>query len=106
MVGKIPTTEPPLSMIEKISIALPLEMVAHVRQAVEVGEYASTSEVIRDALRDWSLKRAQRQQGMEELRKVWQEAMRDETPGIPMDDVLERLERRYRSLADAPRSQR
>ena len=37
--------------VEKISIALPPEMVAVVRQAVETGEYASSSEVVRDALR-------------------------------------------------------
>ena len=40
--------------VEKISIALPPEMVAVLRQAVETGEYASSSEVVRDALRDWT----------------------------------------------------
>jgi antitoxin ParD1/3/4 len=33
-------------------IALPTEMAAVVRRAVEAGEYSSKSEVIRDALRD------------------------------------------------------
>ena len=33
-------------------------MAATVRGAVEGGEYASTSEVVREALRDWTLKRA------------------------------------------------
>src|ERR1019366_5251739 len=44
--------------VEKISIALPPEMVAVVRQAVETGEDASSSEVFRDALRDWRQKRS------------------------------------------------
>ena len=43
---------------EKISIALPSEMVAVVRGAVATGEYASSSEVVRDALRDWTHKRS------------------------------------------------
>jgi antitoxin ParD1/3/4 len=43
--------------VEKISIALPPEMAANVREAVETGEYASTSEVVRDALHEWMLKR-------------------------------------------------
>ncbi len=93
-----------MATIEKISIALPLEMVSIVRQAVDEGEYASSSEVIRDALRDWTLKRTLRKQGLEELRHVWHQALQDKTPGIPLDDVLDRLERKYQALADQARS--
>jgi antitoxin ParD1/3/4 len=46
-----------MSNIEKLSIALPHEMVEAIREAVEQGEYVTTSEVIRDALRDWRFKR-------------------------------------------------
>lgn len=87
--------------IDKISIALPPEMVSLVRQAVETGEYASSSEVVREALRDWSHKRTLRQQGLEELRRVWQQAVEDKSPGIPADEVLDRLERKYQAIADA-----
>ncbi|MEO8280830.1 MAG: ribbon-helix-helix protein, CopG family, partial [Ideonella sp.] len=55
------------STAEKISIALPAEMVAIVRSAVETGEYASSSEVVRDALRDWTRKRRLQRQGVLEL---------------------------------------
>lgn len=89
-----------MTTAEKISIALPPEMVAIVRNAVATGEYASSSEVIRDALRDWTYKRNLRQQGVAELRKLWQEALQDKTPGIGADDVLERLERKYQAIAD------
>ena len=89
-----------MTTAEKISIALPPEMVAIVRNAVATGEYASSSEVIRDALRDWTYKRNLRQQGVAELRKLWQEALQDKTPGIGADDVLERLERKYQTIAD------
>lgn len=87
--------------VEKISIALPPEMASLVRQAVETGEYASNSEVIRDALRDWTRKRTLRQQGIDELRRVWSQAVEDNSPGIPADEVMDRLERKYQALADA-----
>lgn len=90
-----------MTTAEKISIALPPEMVAVVRGAVATGEYASSSEVVRDALRDWTHKRSLRQQGVVELRQVWQEAMRDKRPGADVDDVLDRLERKYQAIADA-----
>lgn len=90
-----------MSTAEKISIALPAEMVHMIRNAVATGEYASSSEVVRDALRDWTLKRNLRQQGVEQLRELWQEARADETPGVCADEVLDRLERKYQAMADA-----
>ena len=102
LVGKIPTARSDMAVtVEKISIALPPEMVAQVRQAVETGEYASSSEVVRDALRDWTYKRRLQQKGLEELRELWLEARKDNTPGVPAEDVLDRLERKYQAIADA-----
>jgi DNA-damage-inducible protein J len=34
------------------------------------------------------------------LRRLWQEAAQDTSPGLSPDDVLDRLERKYRALAD------
>jgi antitoxin ParD1/3/4 len=76
-------------------------MVALVRQAVETGEYASSSEVVRDALRDWTHKRQLQQNGITELRQIWQEAREKNAPYVPADDVMERLERKYQAIADA-----
>ena len=86
--------------VEKISIALPPEMVAQLRQAVATGEYASSSEVVRDALRDWTQKRQLRQNGLVELRQLWQQALADKSPGVPADQVFEALERKYLAMAD------
>ena len=86
--------------LEKISIALPPEMLADLRKAVETGEYASTSEVVRDALHEWTLKRSLRWQSLEELRSLWRQAHEDKTPGAPVDEILDRLERKYKVLAD------
>jgi antitoxin ParD1/3/4 len=43
--------------IERMTITMPSEMAAVVKEAVDTGDYASSSEVIRSALRDWKLKR-------------------------------------------------
>jgi antitoxin ParD1/3/4 len=86
--------------VEKISIALPPEMAAQVRQAVEAGEYSSSSEVIRDALREWTYKRQLQQNGIEELRELWREARRSSKSGAPAQKVLDRLERKYQAMVD------
>ncbi|HUY81724.1 MAG TPA: type II toxin-antitoxin system ParD family antitoxin [Acidobacteriaceae bacterium] len=88
-----------LPAIKKISIALPSNMVAVVREAVETGEYASSSEVVRDALRDWTERRRLRQQAVDELRQIWQQARKRRTPGKPAEEVLDRLEHKFRTMA-------
>ncbi len=70
--------------VEKMSIALTPEMAAAVRAAVANGEYVSSSEVVREALRDWQLRRALHQKELEELRHVWQEGI-DSGPGHRAD---------------------
>lgn len=62
--------------VEKLSIALTTEQAALVRQVVENGEYASSSEVIRDALREWKLKRDFQQTEIEELRRLWDKGLK------------------------------
>ncbi|WP_041321217.1 type II toxin-antitoxin system ParD family antitoxin [Hyphomicrobium denitrificans] len=60
-----------MAEIERLSIALPTPMADTVRQAVEAGEYASTSEVVRDALRLWESRRQLRERDVELLRQRW-----------------------------------
>ena len=64
-----------MATIEKISVALPADMLARVRAAVESGDYASTSEVIREALREWKGRRETREEAIEELRQLWREGL-------------------------------
>jgi len=100
MVVFIPTEVYLMPTIEKLSIALPSEMAALVRRAVDVGEYSSNSEVIRDALRDWTHKRNLREQGLTQLRKQWQQAVADESEGLDPDLVFDRLESKLNGLAE------
>jgi antitoxin ParD1/3/4 len=48
------------------------------------GEYASSSEVIRDALREWKYKRVLRQKAIDELRAAVQEGL-NSGPGENLD---------------------
>jgi antitoxin ParD1/3/4 len=92
--------------IEKISIALPGAMAAIIRGAVDSGEYASNSEVVRDAMRGWTHQRSLRQQGISELRQVWREALQEHSPSIAPEEVLDRLEQKYQAIAAATKLQK
>lgn len=85
-----------MAVIEKICIALTPELAALVRQAVENGDYASNSEVIRDALRDWKIKRTIQQQQIEELRGHWNEGV-NSGPGrfANMEAIIQEAQSRF-----------
>jgi antitoxin ParD1/3/4 len=93
-----------MANVEKISIALPREMVADIKAAVDGGQYATASEVVRDALRDWTFKRRLEEAELVELRALVLPALDalDRGKGIPADEVLRRLRERYAALAKSP----
>jgi antitoxin ParD1/3/4 len=64
-----------MANVEKLSIALTPEMAGLVRQAVASGEYATTSEVVREALREWKQRHSVQPQPIEELRQLWEEGL-------------------------------
>jgi antitoxin ParD1/3/4 len=63
-----------MGKVEKISIALTDEMFTSVKDAVASGDYASSSEVIRDALRAWKVRRSREAVAIQELRQLIAEA--------------------------------
>jgi antitoxin ParD1/3/4 len=89
-----------MANVEKLSIALTPEMAAVVRQCVESGEYASSSELIREALRDWKTKRSLQQNELQELRNLWQEGI-DSGPGKFADMNAIKMEARKRLASSA-----
>src|SRR5258708_33636785 len=60
-----------MATVEKVSVALTNEQVSALKAAVETGEYATTSEIVREAVRDWQLKRELRQEDIKRLRQMW-----------------------------------
>lgn len=86
--------------VEKISIALTAEMAGTLRDAVNSGEYVSTSEVVREALREWKLRHLLRRDEIEELRKSWQNGI-DSGPGRFTDMDAIKAEARLRRPQNA-----
>jgi antitoxin ParD1/3/4 len=93
-----------MSNIEKISVALTAEQVAVLRAAVDAGEYATTSEIIREALRDWQIKRSLRDADIRRLRELWDQG-KASGPAAPVDfDDLRREARQRLSKGRARRN--
>lgn len=86
-----------MSNVEKVSVALTPDMAAVVREAVSSGEYASNSEVVREALRDWKFKRNLQQQELEELRHLWREGL---SSGAGQFDSMEAIKAEARRRYD------
>lgn len=74
-----------MSDLERLTITLTPELAALVRGAIGEGDYASSSEVIRDALRDWRHKRQERAQTFKALQGVVQAGLEDDTQGRVQD---------------------
>jgi antitoxin ParD1/3/4 len=103
-VGNIATNRGPrhdaaMANVEKLSVALTPEMVAEVRAAVEVGDYGSVSEVVRDALRLWRSRRAIETLETEELRQMVREGI-ESGPGLDAGAGFERLRARVRRTGE------
>lgn len=60
-----------MANVEKMSVAVTQEMAAMMRRLIESGEYASASEVVREALRDWAHMRSRRDQAIDEIGRHW-----------------------------------
>jgi len=93
-----------MSKVEKLSIALTSELAEVVRVAVDGGGYASSSEVIREALRDWAEKQARKTEAIQRLRSAWDEGIASgfAEEREPLEDMLARNRRR---LAEMRRGQ-
>jgi antitoxin ParD1/3/4 len=87
-----------MSAIERMTITMPAEMAATLRQTVAGGEYASTSEVVREALREWTRARDIERRDLESLREAIQAGL-NSGPGIPAEEVFAELRARYATKA-------
>ncbi len=85
-----------MTTVEKITMALTRDMAGFVRDAVETGEYASTSEVIRDAVREWKERRDLLGYTVEELRGLVREGLESgPSKYASMDEVKAEARRRF-----------
>jgi antitoxin ParD1/3/4 len=57
--------------VQKVSVALTGDQIGALKDAVNAGEYATTSEIVREAIRDWQFKRELRREELNRLRQLW-----------------------------------
>ncbi len=90
-----------MAEIERLTITLPSDMAAVIKGAVDGGDYASSSEVVREALRDWKMKRAIRLKEMEALKADIDKGLTDLSEGRVQDFDADRIIARGRKLLAA-----
>lgn len=87
--------------IKTISVALTDEQIEALKAAVDSGAYATTSEVVREAIDDWQLKQELLPHEVELLRRLWDEGEASGPP-VPLDfDELRKEARRLLELEKA-----
>ena len=94
-----------MGTIERLTITLPADMAGLVKGAVNEGGYASTSEVIREALREWKMKRDLHVGQLAALRGDIDRGLADVANGrlVPYDRerILERGRKQFASRANS-----
>jgi antitoxin ParD1/3/4 len=87
-----------MSTIERMTITIPADMAAVVKAAVDTGDYASTSEVVRDALREWKTRRAIQLQELTALKSDIDKGLADVAAGRVEDFDTKKIVERGRKL--------
>jgi antitoxin ParD1/3/4 len=78
-------------MNEKLSITLPTEMVNLIKTRVEAGDYASTSEVLRAAMRVWMRQEEEHQERIASIRARVKTSLDDPRPNLTGEEVKAKL---------------
>ncbi len=81
----------------KISITLTPDMVRLIRESVASGEYASTSEALRDAVRTWHRQRLENAERLELLRARVRRSVEDPRPSLTEAEADAQLEALFSS---------
>ena len=91
-----------MSSIERMTITMPADMAAIIKAAVDEGDYASTSEVVREALREWKLRRVVQSHELATLKADLDKGLADIAAGRVTDFDLGQIIARGRKLLAKP----
>jgi antitoxin ParD1/3/4 len=91
---------------EEFSVSMPLDMANDIRAVVEAGEFPSTSDAIRDAIRVWRRQRLEDAERLKVIRARIRRSLDDPRPNMCLEEVDARLAARFaeaqRASGDAP----
>lgn len=93
-----------MAELERVTITMPGELAAVIKAAVAEGDYASTSEVVREALRDWKIKRAIQHEKITALKADIDKGLADVAAGRITELNTDRIIERGRKLLAARKS--
>ncbi len=89
-----------MSEIQKVSVALTGQQLMTLKTAVDSGEYATTSEIVREALRDWQRKRELHGEDVQRLRQLWTEGKQSGPPvSADLGEVRQKARQRLEKAA-------
>jgi antitoxin ParD1/3/4 len=92
-----------MAVIERMTVTMPSDMVAFVKSIAEAGGYASTSEVVREAIRDLKAKHSLQVQQLETLKADIDKGLADIAAGrVKNFDADAIIARGRQLLADTP----
>jgi antitoxin ParD1/3/4 len=80
--------------VERMTVTMPQEMASALRAVIDEGEYASASEIVREAIRDWTRSRDEERRDLAAIRSAIREGL-ESGPGIPAEQVFAELRARY-----------
>jgi antitoxin ParD1/3/4 len=86
--------------VQKVSIALTGEQIGALKAAIETGEYATTSEIVREAIRDWQFKRELRQEDLKRLRQLWDQGKTSTISPVDFEAARQEARQRLAILAE------
>ena len=84
---------------EKISVTMTSDMLKVIRESVSAGEYASTSEALRDAVRQWRRRRVEAAERLDAVRARLRRSIDDPRPSLSENEVDARLNRLVEEVA-------
>ncbi|SFU68141.1 ribbon-helix-helix domain-containing protein [Nitrosospira multiformis] len=101
MISEDPLSGDQLTELERLTITLTAELSDTIKAAVNEGDYASASEVIREALREWKLRRELRQEELAALKADIDQALNEVAAGRLSEFNRDRIVERVRKLLAA-----
>lgn len=99
--SKNPLSGDQVSELERLTITLTPELAETIKAAVAEGDYASASEVIREALREWKTRRELRQEELAALKTDIDQALNKVAAGQLSEFNAERIVERAKKLLAA-----